>query len=470
MARKNKKRKIISKVFTIILLIINLLFFGLTFILNVIPMKYMIIIIGVFVLIDILTIILLFSKKRFKRIIGIILSIILSIIMLLGSLYEFNTIDFFGNFNKNNYKTLNYNILILKSSDYDEIKDLKNKRIGLLKDEHYIEVIKNIKDKISFKEQNYNNITELLMNLIDEKLEAVIIEESQYTILTEENSDYSEILKTLHTFSLDIEVENFDKAVDVTKKPFNIYISGIDSYGKITSVSRSDVNIVATVNPNTHDIVLTSIPRDYYVRLHGTTGYKDKLTHAGVYGIEKSVETIEDLLEIDINYYIKVNFTSLIKIVDLLGGITVNSNYSFISLDGYHYNKGYNNLNGKEALSFVRERKAFKDGDRVRGENQQLVLEAIINKALSPKIITKYNSLLNALDNSFVSNMDNSDITSLIKKQINDNPSWNFSTINLNGTDAYDYTYSYSANKLYVMIPDEESLKNAQEKLANILN
>lgn len=471
MSRKKKMKKT-AKIFTAILIAITTLFLILTFILNVIPMKFMIPLLIGLILIDLILIKLMFSKKKIKHLLGSIISIILGVIMLLGATYEINTIGFFGNFGKYDYKTLNYNVIVLNDSKYDKIDDLRKKDIGILIDDHEEDTKKAInilKENIKFNKKNYKDLNKLVEELTTKEIDAILIEESKYTILTEENEDLASKLKVLHTYSLDVKVESIDKSVNVTKDAFNIYISGVDSYGKITSVSRSDVNIIATVNPDTNEIVLTSIPRDYYVRLHGTTGYKDKLTHAGVYGIEKSVQTLEDLLDIDINYYIKVNFTSLIKVVDELDGIDVYSNHSFTSRDGYHYNKGYNTLNGKEALSFVRERKAVEGGDRTRGENQQAVLKAIIDKAISPKIITKYNSLLGALEGSFVTNMDDSDITSLIKKQLDKMEGWDISFLNLEGKDGYDYTYTHSASKLYVMIPDEESVKYVQSKLKEIL-
>lgn len=472
MAKKRKKQKLVAKIFMSILLLISLVFFILTFMLNVIPIKFLIIIFIVFGLILLLNIKLLFSKRKYKRIIGMITASIISVVLLVGSAYEINTLGFFGNFGKYNYKTLNYNVLVLKDSNYTEIKDLKNKEIGILNasDSDTKLAIAELKKQIKFKMDKYDNNFDLIESLLAKDIDAILIEESKYTILAEENSELTNDLEVLYTFSIDIKVENINKDVDVTKESFNIYISGIDSYGKITSVSRSDVNIIATVNPKENKIVLTSIPRDYYVRLHGTNGYKDKLTHAGVYGIDTSVKTLEDLLEIDINYYIKVNFTSLIKVVDELEGINVYSNYNFTSQDGYHYSKGYNDLNGKETLSFVRERKAFKGGDRVRGENQQIVLKAIIDKALSPKIITKYNNLLNALEGSFVTNMDDSKITTLIKRQLENNKSWDIEFINLDGSDGSEYTYSHSASKLYVMIPNEESVSEAKTKLHEILD
>ena len=469
MAKKNNKKRLSSKIFTIILSIISLLFLILTISLNVLPFKYLIIIIVVLLVINLLLIKGMFSRRRYARIFSFVISSIISILLLLASIYEINTIGFFENFGDNNYKTLNYKVLVLSDSNYKATKDLKNKNIGIIDEENSASIIKELKKEIKFKAKYTETMNELLNSLTEKENAAIILEESKYAILEEENSDFINSVNTIYTFSIDIKTEKIEKAVDVTEQSFSVYISGIDSYGKITSVSRSDVNIVATVNPNTNKVILTSIPRDYYVQLHNTTGYKDKLTHAGIYGVETSVQTIEDLLDIDINYYVKVNFTSLIKVVDILGGIDVYSKYNFTSGEGYRFKEGYNYLDGKKALEFVRTRKAFKEGDRVRGENQQAVLEAIINKALSPQIIAKYNKLLKSLEGSFATNMDDKDITSLIKKQINNNDSWDISFLNLDGTDGSEFTYSHSSSKLYVMIPDEESVKNAQAELQKTL-
>ena len=266
-----------------------------------------------------------------------------------------------------------------------------------------------------------------------------------------------------------METEDIANEVDITKDAFNIFVSGIDTYGSVSSVSRSDVNMVITVNPNTHKVLITSIPRDYYVTL-ASKNAKDKLTHAGIYGIEESVATVENLLNIKINYYVKVNFTSLMDIVDALGGVNVYSKYSFTSKDGYYYNQGYNNVDGKKALSFVRERSAFSEGDRTRVENQAAMIEALINKAISPTIITKYTSLLSALDGSFITNINTEDLTDFIKMQIDEMPEWTIENISLNGSDAFDYTYSYGGTKLYVMLPDNETVINATTKINEILN
>ena len=297
---------------------------------------------------------------------------------------------------------------------------------------------------------------------------AIILEDAQLSIVEEENPEIFTDLRIIYSVEVEIEIAKIGEAVDVTKDSFNLLISGIDTYGSITKVSRSDVNILVTVNPSTHNILLTSIPRDYYVLIPEFNEY-DKLTHAGIYGVETSVSTIENLLDTTINYYIKVNFTSVIDIVDAIGGITVDSKYDFTTQDGYHFTKGSNKLDGEEALSFARERKSFADGDRVRGENQELILTAIINKAMSASIIMDYGNLLNALNDKFVTNITDEEITDFIKKQISEMPSWTIDSISLDGTDAYDYTYSYQKQKLYVMKPYQESIINAQERINSTL-
>ena len=313
-----------------------------------------------------------------------------------------------------------------------------------------------------------NDITNLKESFLNEEYDSILIENSMLAMINESDSNFANSYKVIYEFSLDVETEDIANEVDITKDAFNIYVSGIDTYGSVSSVSRSDVNMIITVNPKTHKILITSIPRDYYVTLAGKNA-KDKLTHSGIYGIETSVATLEDLLDIKINYYVKVNFTSVIDIVDALGGVNVYSKYNFTSQDGYYYNQGYNNVDGKEALSFVRERKSFSEGDRTRVENQAAMIEALINKAISPSIITRYTSLLNALSDSFITNLKTDDITNFIKMQIDEMPAWDIENISLNGTDGFDYTYSYGGTRLYVMIPDNETVINATNKINEIL-
>ena len=224
------------------------------------------------------------------------------------------------------------------------------------------------------------------------------------------------------------------------------------------------------VNPKTHKILMINIPRDYYVELDGVNK-KDKLTHAGIYGVEMSMKTLEKLLDIEINYYVKVNYNALIKLVDALDGVEVYSKYNFSSYE-YHFRfkEGYNHVNGKQALDFVRTRKAFLEGDRQRGENQQAMISAIIKKASSSAILVKYDDILKSVEGNFATNITTDKIMSLVKMQLDSMPNWEIESLSLNGQDSYDYTYTYPSQELYVMIPDQDTILNAQGILKNNMN
>ena len=473
MAKKknNKSKMSFMKYLSIFLLIVSVLILVLVYFINVLPIDYFIVLVVLVLIIDLIVIKLLLGSGKIRNVIGVILSIILIIIMVFGITYELNTIDFLKQFGFNTYKEEVYNVLVLDDSEYEKLNDLDNATIGHL-DENVHEGLNSAIDKIDqqidFESVVLDDINSLVDNLSSEEVDAIILEDAQITMLEEDNNGLMDNFRIIASFDIETEIEVVSKEVNVTEDSYNILITGIDSYGSITRVSRSDVNMIVSVNPKENKILLTSIPRDYYVYLSDYGDY-DKLTHTGIYGIDVTTKALEDLLDIDINYYVKVNFTTLVDIVDELGGITVNSNYDFTSIDGYHFSKGNNNLNGEEALSFARERQAFSEGDRVRVENQQLVLTAIINKVLSPSIITNYNSLLNALSGEFLTNITNNEITDLIKWQIDGMYSWDIETISLDGSNAFDYTYSYKNQKLYVMMPYPESVNSAKEKIKNVL-
>lgn len=476
MAKTNKKDrpKIMPffKYLAFILIIITIITLGLFKFIDVLPGEYFLILCVLLGGITAgLSLLILTRHGPKKRAIGTFLSIIYLIFLILAIIYELNTIGFLKKLGFKNYKTENYSILVLNDSKYEKIEDLEKKNIGSLEfnNDGLKESKEKVEKKISVNFKTYNDISELKKDLLQKKIEGMLIENSILAILTEDDSEFANSYKVVYDFSIDVETKDIAKKVDITKDPFNIYVSGIDTYGAVSSVSRSDVNMVITVNPKTNKILITSIPRDYYVPLAGKNG-KDKLTHAGIYGVETSVKTIEDLLNTKINYYIKVNFTSLIKVVDALGGVKVYSKYKFTSLDGYNYKEGYNNVNGEKALSFVRERKAFNGGDRVRVENQAAMIKALVEKATNPSIITKYNNLLKTLDKLFVTNLNMEDITEFIKKQIDDLKPWEVENQALDGKDDYQYTYSYKGAKLYVMSPDNETVINAHNKIEEMFN
>ena len=266
-----------------------------------------------------------------------------------------------------------------------------------------------------------------------------------------------------------------DNSVDVTQEAFHVYVSGIDVFGDLTNQSRSDVNLVGTVNPDTHDILLTTTPRDYYVTIPGVSGdQKDKLTHAGVYGVETSMATLGNLYGIEIPFYFRVNFTSVIEIVDALGGIDVESEIAFttgkdsgVIMD---IQEGKNHLNGKEALAFVRERKAFIDGDNQRGKNQQALLTALIKEAFSPMIIFQMSNVIDGVVGNAETNMTESQIKALIRMQLQDLKGWNIESVAASGDDSgKQYCYSYSAAPLYVTVPDMTSVEAIKRKMMEVI-
>ena len=259
-----------------------------------------------------------------------------------------------------------------------------------------------------------------------------------------------------------------EDAVDVTSKPFNIYISGMDTTGKITEEARSDVNMIITVNPKTHKVLMTSIPRDYLVELQN--GEKDKLTHTGLMGIDETTSDVEDLLGIKINYYVKVNYNTLKDLVNSIGGITINSDKAFISYIGkYRFVEGENQLDGAKALAYARERHAYSDGDNHRVRNQQEVLKAIVKKLTgSTTLLTRYNKILKYLAPTMEMNLTRAEVKAIVKFQLGKNPKWKFESNSLEGFDAFSTVYSAGNQQLYVMKPDEESIKKARQKIKEI--
>lgn len=249
---------------------------------------------------------------------------------------------------------------------------------------------------------------------------------------------------------------------------FTVYISGIDTFGAVSTRSRSDVNIMAVVNTNTRQVLLISTPRDYYVPLSISGGVRDKLTHAGIYGVDVSKDTLAMLYGIDIDYYFRVNFSGFEKLIDSLGGVTVQSDYTF-DAGGYHYEKGANHLNAEEALAFARERYSFAEGDRQRGRNQMAVITGVINRMLSPAVLNDFSGLMEGLEGSFESDIPYDGLAGLVRMQLSDGGAWNIVTYSVDGTGKRASTYSMSSS-VYVMEPDQDTVDHAKELIRQVEN
>ena len=265
------------------------------------------------------------------------------------------------------------------------------------------------------------------------------------------------------------------EANKITKEPFVIYLSGVDTRGELTENARSDVNILAAVNPVTKRVALVNTPRDYYVDLAGTSS-KDKLTHAGLYGVETSMETLGNLYGVNVDQYIRINFAGFISIIDALGGVDVYSDQAFTSVGspGYYdpttFVEGWNHLDGKSALAFARERHAFASGDIQRGINQMKVIDAMLNKIKSPALLMGFSKIMDAASDCFVTSFSQDQISALVRMQLSDFAEWDIESYTVTGTSSSSTKcYSAKGQKLYVMKPDDSSVSKAREMLASVL-
>lgn len=265
------------------------------------------------------------------------------------------------------------------------------------------------------------------------------------------------------------------EANKITKEPFVVYLSGVDNRGELTEKARSDVNILAVVNPTTKQAALINTPRDYYVDLAGTDS-KDKLTHAGLYGVETSMATLGNLYGVNVEHYLRINFAGFINIIDAIGGVDVYSDQAFTSVGspGYYdpttFAEGWNHLDGKSALAFARERHAFKTGDIQRGINQMKVIDAMVNKLKSPALLMGFSKLMDAAADCFVTSLSQEQISALVRMQLGDLANWDIQSYTVTGSGAKSTKcYSAKGQSLYVMKPDENSVNEAKALIAAVL-
>lgn len=446
---KNK----VKILFSSIIIIISLICMVFVFNMNIIPNKYLILFISLMVILNLLCAFLLFRKSKILNIIGIILYIILIGTSSFGIYYSSKTINFLNEkFNKV-VEVSKYDVIVLKDSNYKKLNDLKNKNIG------YLNINTNIKN-LNLK-ANYTkyNINDLYNKFINGNIDSMIINDSYLDILEDIYEGFSKKIKIIYSY----DIKKTKKTENNIKlKSTNIYLSGSDSRSDTLALkSRSDVNMIITINPYTHTILLTSIPRDYYVQLHGTTGLKDKLTHSGIYGMDMGRQTLEDLFNIKIDYSIKVGMPAVPKIVDLIDGVDIDSDRTFSSfhIKGWTVEQGINHMNGKQALAYARERYAYPEGDIHRIQNQQQVLEAIFNKIISnKKLLLKYDDILDSFSELYSSDIPKDYISKLIKEEIETGKSWKIEKQYVTGQGTKAETYSMPGMNLYVMNPDMNSV------------
>ena len=362
-------------------------------------------------------------------------------------------------------------VIVLKDSQYNEINDLINKTLmynDSIDADNIAYAKKDIQGQIDCLFINTDSWESLNQELIKGKVDAIVVNEAYRVLLENVNETFSDDTRVIYQLEINSKAKNIANKGAVEDGTFNVLISGIDTYGSISTRSRSDVNMIMTVNMNTHQILLTGIPRDCYVALN-MNGQYDKLTHSGIYGINETVKTIEDLLDIDIDYYFRVNFSSLVNVVDVLGGIDVFSDRE-LTLGGITYQQGINHMDGEMALRYARERHSYSDGDYHRIQNQQEVLIGIINKLISTDTIMNYQTILNKVEGTFDTNMSKNDLTTVIKNQINNMKGYDIERQYLNGSGKMTYgLYSMPNSKLYTLVPDETSRQEISNKINNVI-
>lgn len=478
--KKKLKKSVLFRSLSFLVFVVSVIALFFIYQLGVLPFQYFLFVVIVIFFLNFINYRMVVSKNWKKRMIGSVFSVLLLVLFGVGIFYESITLNFFKNAFQSRERIENYQVLILKSSNYGSLQEFKNGKIGVpfANFSEGARLMQNeIKKKTSLTLQECDNST-LVESLLQKNLRVIVMEEAQKNLFMEIDEEFANQVKVIDTISVSVKNQLKKKDAEITKKSFTVYISGNDDYGKINQVSRSDVNMLVSVNPLTHKVLLTSIPRDYYVTLHGIDGAKDKLTHASLYGIDTAMKTLEDLLDTEISYYVKVNFSSLVSLVDAVDGIEVESDVAFQAhyydepVDRWvsvSFKQGTNYLNGKEALAFSRERKSFALGDRERAYHQQLVLTSLIRKVSSPAILTNYTDILNALNGAFDTNLSYEDILSFLQKQLDSNPSWEILTNILEGSDGSEKVYSMPKSNTYVMYANVESVKNATDKIKELL-
>lgn len=494
MSREENKKSIGFMIFAIILSVILVVFTGglvyQIFKLQILPDNILIPIILVLILLTLIFVLLInFSAHGLvSKILCSLMVVVLSAVYGLGNYYLYSTNTTLETVTDQGNKAKNtVSVVVLNSSGLENVNSLEGSKLGVLKTIGNEATKKSLtdlkKNNVTYTKKTYDNMLGMLKALYDGEVDAIVLNEAYRSNVCdlEDYTNFNNDTKVIHKTVYYTKENSSSLAVsDITSKPFNILISGNDSFGSLDENSRSDVDMLVTINPVTSTILLTSIPRDSYVKevcndYACNYGVYDKLTHTGIYGVDTTKDTIENLLDIDINYVYRVNFTSMIDIVDALGGVdvtvpkgmAVSKFYTNSNLEGVH--EGKNHLDGKRALAYSRERKAYLDGDLQRARNQQQVLQAMFKKATSPEIIKNYTSLLKALIGAFDTNMTTKEITSFIKYQIQAKPSWKFEQFVLKGDNDLKMSAELGSEVSVVILYDSY-INIAHDKIQAVLD
>ena len=484
--RRRRNDWIPGAVITIIVIMLSVVFMGLLAMTKMIPTIYMLIIGIVLAVIAAIIWLLVWHTRYTGRFIGgTVLAVIMIAILAFGGFYINKTRSAISNISGETTEVTQMAVYVKSDDAADSVEATAGYTYGILSSldrENTDGAVAHLNSKFGTEVQTkeYAGLTELADGILNGEVNAMLLNSGYLSVYEDMDgyTDFSTKIKEVGTVDVESTIQSAEESAPIEPittanggKVYTIYLSGIDTRGEMTAKSRSDVNIIATVNTDTHEILLVSTPRDYFVPLSISGGAPDKLTHAGIYGIDVCMDTLGMLYDIDINYYFRINFGGFVKVIDALGGITVNSDYDFDSKNilGYHFNKGENYVNGEQALIFARERYAFQEGDRQRGKNQMEVIRGVVKKALSPEILTSYSSILSSLDGCFGTNITYEEIAQILQQQLTNGGDWTIVSYSVNGTGATEKPYSMS-QKAYVMVPDYNTVDKAKSLMEKVRN
>lgn len=439
---------------------------------NFLSFRFLNIIITIGLLVVLAISIFLQKTKKLPLVTTVVL-VIFSLVSLVGIFGFKQMIDITNRMNQTAaFSEVEMSIVVPKESDIKDVSQLTSVQAPTKVDKNNIEILMSAlkKDKkVDVKVDDVASYQEAYDNLKSGKSKAMVLSGSYASLLESVDSNYASNLKTIYTYK--IKKKNSNSANQVDSRVFNIYISGIDTYGPISTVSRSDVNIIMTVNMNTHKILLTTTPRDAYVKIPGGGADQyDKLTHAGIYGVETSEQTLEDLYGIKIDYYARINFTSFLKLIDQLGGVTVHNDQAFTQ-EKFDFPVGDIQMNSEQALGFVRERYNLDGGDNDRGKNQEKVISAILNKLASLKSVSNFTSIVNNLQDSVQTNMSLNTINALANTQLESGSKFTVTSQAVTGTGSTGQLISYAMpnSSLYMMKLDNSSVESASQAIKKLM-
>lgn len=484
--RRRRNDWIPGAVITIIVIMLSVVFMGLLAMTKMVPTIYMLIIGIVLAVIAAIIWLLVWHTRYTGRFIGgTVLAVIMIAILAFGGFYINKTRSAISNISGETTEVTQMAVYVKSDDAADSVEATAGYTYGILSSldrENTDGAVAHLNSEFGTEVQTkeYAGLTELADGILKGEVNAMLLNSGYLSVYEDMDgyTDFSTKIKEVGTVDVESTIQSAEESTPIEPittanggKVYTIYLSGIDTRGEMTAKSRSDVNIIATVNTDTHEILLVSTPRDYFVPLSISGGAPDKLTHAGIYGIDVCMDTLGMLYDIDINYYFRINFGGFVKVIDALGGITVNSDYDFDSKNilGYHFNKGENYVNGEQALIFARERYAFQEGDRQRGKNQMEVIRGVVKKALSPEILTSYSSILSSLDGCFGTNITYEEIAQILQQQLTNGGDWTIVSYSVNGTGATEKPYSMS-QKAYVMVPDYNTVDKAKSLMEKVRN